>query len=400
MQYRIDPTRGTRGSSLHAQWMSRPDDQKFLCLEELRDQVKAWRDASTEQNVCPASQLSAHVIEAEYESVDGDGEPVMVHGPVVQPTLDGKPMDSTAYAFDQICAVANAPADYMRRLSAPIAALALRDGFAKRERDIQIYAMQGEEVETPTLRAITSPKYGRIFDEDIASRLIDFAGDRWKVPGNIDWGTLKYNSEVDITKENTTLYASDRDLFCFLCDDRNPIEIGKLPNGDPDMVFRGVIVWNSEVGARTLGVRCMYLRGVCQNRNLWGVEGVQTTVLRHTASAPEKFFQEVAPSLMEYANASPAKFLDGVKAARARIIADARFEEDREEQRLSFFMRHGLPERVAQRAIVQHEKEEGFLPVSVWDHAAAVSALARRNRFQADRIRMEQAAGKMLDRIA
>ncbi|MBB3957885.1 hypothetical protein GGR38_004860, partial [Novosphingobium sediminicola] len=74
--------------------------------------------------------------------------------------------------------------------------------------------------------------------------VMNFAGDgtgdtRWKVPGTIDWSNMRYNPNVDITRETTTLYASDRDVFLFLVDDRNPIVAGHLPNGEPDIYFRG-----------------------------------------------------------------------------------------------------------------------------------------------------------------
>ncbi len=55
---------------------------------------------------------------------------------------------------------------------------------------------------------------------------------------------------MDITKDTTTLYASDRDVFLFLVDDLNPIEAGRLPDGSPDFYFRGFYCWNSEVGAK------------------------------------------------------------------------------------------------------------------------------------------------------
>ena len=51
-------------------------------------------------------------------------------------------------------------------------------------------------------------------------------------------------------------------------DDLNPIEAGRLPDGSPDLYFRGFYCWNSEVGAKTLGIASFYLRAVCQNRNL------------------------------------------------------------------------------------------------------------------------------------
>jgi hypothetical protein len=39
------------------------------------------------------------------------------------------------------------------------------------------------------------------------------------VPGVLDWSTGVYNPLVDVTKNTTTLYASDRDVFVFLVDE-------------------------------------------------------------------------------------------------------------------------------------------------------------------------------------
>src|SRR3546814_13777575 len=83
---------------------------------------------------------------------------------------------------------------------------------------------------------------------------------RWKVPGVLDWSNMHYNPYVDVSRDTTTLYASDRDVFLFLVDDTHPIEAGKLPNGEPDLYFRGFYSWNSEVGAKTLGMATFYLR--------------------------------------------------------------------------------------------------------------------------------------------
>ena len=124
------------------------------------------------------------------------------------------------------------------------------------------------------LRAVTGPDYGRIYDHELVGAVQRIAGNgtsdtRWKVPGTLDWSTGIYNPRVHVTRDMTTLYASDRDVFLFLVDDLNPIEAGRLPDGLPDLYFRGFYCWNSEVGAKTLGMASFYLRAVCQNRNLW-----------------------------------------------------------------------------------------------------------------------------------
>src|ERR1700688_2797641 len=113
----------------------------------------------------------------------------------------------------------------------------------------------------------------------------------------LDWATMTHNPYVDVTKETTTLYASDRDVFLFLVDDTHPIEAGRLPNGDPDLYFRGFYCWNSEVGSKTLGIASFYLRAVCMNRNLWGVEDFQEISIRHSKFATQRFAHEAAPAL-------------------------------------------------------------------------------------------------------
>src|SRR3546814_14967085 len=107
---------------------------------------------------------------------------------------------------------------------------------------------------------------------------------RWKVPGGLDWSNRHYTPYVDVSRDTTTLYASERDVLLFLVDDTHPIEAGKLPNGEPDLYFRGFYSWNSEVGAKTLGMATPYLRAVCMNRNLWGVENFEEVKIRDRKS--------------------------------------------------------------------------------------------------------------------
>ena len=184
------------------------------------------------------------------------------------------------------------------------------------------------------MRAVTGPDYGRIFDHELVEAVQRIAGNgtgdtRWKVPGVLDWSTRTYNPRVDITRDTTTLYASDRDLFVFLVDDLNPIEAGRLSDGSPDLYFRGFYAWNSEVGAKTLGMASFFLRAVCQNRNLWGVEDFEEITIRHSKYAASRFAYEAAPALLNFANSSPQPFVNGIKAARERIVA--RTDEDRGE---------------------------------------------------------------------
>lgn len=103
-----------------------------------------------------------------------------------------------------------------------------------------------------------------------------------------------------------TLYAFDRDVFLFLVDDAHPIEAGRLPNGDPDLYFRGFYYWNSEVGSKTLGMASFYLRAVCMNRNIWGAEGFEEISIHHSKFASHRFAHQAAAALEQFAMSSPA----------------------------------------------------------------------------------------------
>ena len=216
---------------------------------------------------------------------------------------------------------------------------------------------------------------------------------RWKVPGVLDWGSMHYNPFVDVSRDTTTLYASDRDVFLFLVDDTHPIEAGTLPNGDPDLYFRGFYAWNSEVGSKTLGIATFYLRAVCMNRNLWGVENFEEINIRHSKFAANRFAQQATPALTQFAESSPSQFVAGIKSARARIVA--RTDDDRS----TFLRNRGFSKSDTAKVIASALAEEGHPPASLFDFIQGITAIARSKPHQDDRLALEGKARKLLERV-
>ena len=284
------------------------------------------------------------------------------------------PIAPTHWSFGQLASLVGAPAAYLRQLPAPLAGINLQYGLTShRAEQVKTLEIEDGRVE---LRAVTGPDYGRIFDHELVAAVQRIAGNgtgdtRWKVPGVLDWSTGIYNPRVDITQDTTTLYASDRDVFLFLVDDLNPIEAGRLPDGSPDLYFRGFYCWNSEVGAKTLGMASFYLRAVCQNRNLWGVEDFEEITIRHSKYAASRFAHEAAPALTRFANSSPMPFVNGIKAAREKIVA--RTDEDRSE----FLRKRGFSKTETAKIIETVLAEEGRKPESVFDFVQGITAVAR-----------------------
>jgi hypothetical protein len=285
----------------------------------------------------------------------------------------------------------------MRQLPAPLAAINLQHGLLNHRAElVKTLEMDDGRVE---LRAVTGPEYGRIWDHELVTAVMKIAGNgtgdtMWKVPGVLDWASMTHNPFVDVTKDTTTLYASDRDVFVFLVDDTHPIEAGRLPNGDPDLFFRGFYAWNSEVGSKTLGIASFYLRAVCANRNIWGSESFEEISIRHSKFAAERFAHEAAPALTSFANSSPAAFVAGIRAARERIVAH------NDEDRQTFLRRRGFSKSETGRIIETVLSEEGRPPESIFDFVQGITARARDKTHQDTRLELEGKAKKLLEQAS
>ncbi|WP_068074333.1 hypothetical protein [Novosphingobium lentum] len=382
--YKVDVGRGERIGRVSSEWFSRPADERYLSLSEL---ARAVRDRADHSRTRVVESALIHV-----EANRSDPERLAL----ILPGTD-TPIAPTHWSFGQLASLVGAPAAYLRQLPAPLAAINLQYGLtSNRAEQIKTLETDNGRIE---LRAVTGPDYGRIYDYELVEAVQRIAGNgtgdtRWKVPGVLDWSTGIYNPRVDITKDTTTLYASDRDVFLFLVDDLNPIEAGRLPDGSPDLYFRGFYCWNSEVGAKTLGMASFYLRAVCQNRNLWGVEDFEEITIRHSKYAANRFAHEAAPALANFANSSALPFVNGIKMARERIVA--RTDEDRTD----FLRRRGFSKAETGKIIDTVLAEEGRPPESIFDFVQGITAVARDKPHQDARLDMEGKAKKLLDRAA
>ncbi|NKL02772.1 DUF932 domain-containing protein [Rhizobium leguminosarum bv. viciae] len=379
--FKVDISRGQRIGRVSSEWFSRPDDERYLSLSELHHAVKSRADHARARTV----ESSAIRVEATRDNVER--LELIVPG-------DRQPIAPTHWSYGQLCSLVGAPATYMRQVPAPLAAINLQHGLLNHRAElVKTLEMDDGRIE---LRAVTGPEYGRIWDHELVAAVMKIAGDGtgdtiWKVPGLLDWASMTHNPFVDISKDTTTLFASDRDVFVFLVDDTHPIEAGRLPNGEPDLFFRGFYAWNSEVGSKTLGIASFYLRAVCANRNIWGSENFEEITIRHSKFAAERFAHEAAPALTSFANSSPAAFVAGIRAARERIVA--RNDEDRH----TFLRQRGFSKSETGRIIETVLSEEGRPPESIFDFVQGITALARDKTHQDTRLELEGKAKRLLE---
>jgi len=378
--YKVDISRGSRISRVSSEWFSRPDDERYLSLRELHAATLARAHRATTRTV----ETREVRVEASRDSAERLS--------LIVPGRD-EPVAPTHWSFGQLASLVGAPSGYLRQLPAPLAGINLQHGLLTHRGEL-MKTLETEDGRTE-LRAVTGPDYGRIWDHELVEAVMKIAGNgtgdtRWKVPGLLDWSTMMHNPHVEVAKDTTTLYASDRDVFLFLVDDAHPIEAGRLPNGDPDLFFRGFYCWNSEVGAKTLGMASFYLRAVCMNRNIWGAEGFEEISIRHSKFAANRFAHEAAPALENFATSSSQPFMSGIMAARQRIVA--RTDEDRRD----FLRKCGFSKAETGRIIATVLDEEGHPPASIFDFVQGITALARDKPHQDARLDLEGKASKLL----
>jgi hypothetical protein len=356
--------------SINEQWRSRPADQRFTSLLDLR--------AATQHRM---EHSNARVIASKSLSADVADGKLVVRGP------SGNAAVPTHWAFGQLAQRAGAPAGYLRDLPNELAVDCINYGLhvARPVEDIGVllYANGGPA----ELHAVTGPNYGRIWDARVAEALVEAFGDgrtgAFRVPG-------EFGKQVEVTKANTTLYASDRDIVAFLADEDKTTEVPNRRDGKPGRLATGIAIGNSDVGGGRLWVAYWVFDYICCNRIIWGMRDLEELSIRHTASAPARFMSEVVPALKEVARSN-------ITLKQAQIVAAQQAKVDDMEAFLKA-RKFSRSQVAGIKAAYKTDEgvELGLTSSSIWDAVVATTAYARSLEYQDARIGVEREAGKML----
>jgi len=355
------------------EWWTRPDDERFTTLDELHAATYA-RSAASEIRVTPNFKLLAHGSEEAggglslYE--ESLGELVPSH-----------------WSLGQLATTAHVPARWIREMARvpagpAFAAHALNLGLRHLAgpESLQVMSRRLAEGDRRELRCLVGPDYGRIHDHEVVEAVRHANADgRWQIPAS---------SNLSLSpKRATTLYASDRDVFIFLVDEKNPVRV--QVDDHPRHLYRGFMVWNSEVGHHRFGFMTFLYDFICDNRMVFGAREVKELRIRHTKNAPERFAREVRPMLRAYAEASVGDVESQLeRAARMRIGTS-------DNEVLSWLARHDFTKREGEGIIRTAKAEEGGAR-TLWEVVNGGTALARSIPHTDDRVALERRVGRLL----
>ena len=367
------------------QWATRPDDERYLDLPSMLGEMRRVRGASHGSSL-PVEQLAAR---------EHNGS-LAIYNPKRETS---NPYQPSNWAFQQLCARVKAPGEYLRTLPPALAAENLNHGlrnYGEQQERIGVYAYAAQEPgsETPTrlIRAVTGPNYGRIYNTDIVQSLIDRFGDGltgdFRVPGKFG------EALAENTKQDTTLYASDRDMFVFLADEEHRVELPNRRNGKTGSMARGFFISNSEVGSQTLWIAMFLFDYVCANRIVWGAEEFRELKIRHTANAPERLLAEAMPLIRNLASTSARPYEQKLRAAQQAKIGNGTQED------VSKFLGNMFGVRRAAQIAHAHILDENRPIETLWDASTGVTAFARKIPYQNERVEFEKKGGMILDLVA
>lgn len=358
------------------QWATRPNDERFLSLIDLHEAACRFRERSA------AKVISSRAIRAIAEPNDKSNSGLLLVGP------NGVPVAPSNWAFGQLANRAGAPAGYLRSLPAALAADNINYGL-HHLRDVEEVGvlLNRNDDDVACLSAVTGPNYGRIWNATVTKALVDHYGDgrtgNFRIPG-------EFGKPVPVTKENTTLYCGDRDMFVFLADEVNRVEVPNRRNGQSGLLAQGFFFWNSEQGSSTLGMARFFFDYACRNRIVWGAEGYEQITLRHTAGAPDRWIEQVIPTIERSVTNDGTKLVTMVKQAQAARVDNVE----------AFLKTRQFTGAQVSAIKAAHMSDEQRPMETLWDISTGITAHARGISFQDDRVKLEREAGKILNLAA
>lgn len=358
------------------QYAVRPKDQQFGSIQALYAATKAYADSAIEQHKVPLGNLRA----------------LADHGDVVIVGQKNIPSKLTHWAFGQLCQRVSTqghtvPASYLRDLPATLAVQNLNHHLAHRlsqvpssgQPDALTVNMLFHNNGGLLCRAMTSEMYSRFWNWEVSERLLDLQTKGWE-PARPDM------RQID---DRLPLYASDHDMFAFIRHSQRTLS----EPGNPDGLWRGMIVRNSEVGDGALWFLRFLYRAMCGNHIIWGAEKVSDLRVVHKGNVRERV-QAWEMEIRRYLNETAAEDEAKIASARTRKIAATKAEV----LDAIFGKRAvGLSRKVIEMGLDAVVPEQDGDPRTVWGVINGLTRYSQSIPYADQRTEIDRAAGRIMD---
>ncbi len=379
------------------QWATRPADERFWTIQGMVAACLAYRKSSVTSTV-RYKDLRVEAVGQDLRLVGLQDSAALTH-----------------YAFGQLAQRVKAPASYLRTLPATLAAQNINHGFKGRDATDEaklLFHRNGGLV----LRAALSEKYERIWNHEVGEKLLEMEADGWRVPparpAPVDDLLARPATEADVLTRRgggglsvnvgdmiapAGVYASDRDMFVFLVNEDRAVD-----DGTDSGLARFLMLWNSEVGDKSLGGIGGYYKHVCGNHIVWDAQGVVDFRIRHVGRrARHKAWRQLKMDVRKYADSSANETEARIKLARTFELGAGK--ESTIDAVLGFARKRKLTSLNADRigaaydAAERHEGWYGCPPTSVYGIVNGLTEVSQQTRHAETRAKLDRAAGKVME---
>ena len=381
------------------QWATRPDDERFSSLSEMLDACKGFA-ASATTAIVPTSSLRVEV---------GDRDNLALTAGDSKGAIIGN------YAFGQLARLAKAPADYLTRLPAKLAADNLNSGLVQDSTDrVNVLFHNSGRL----ARAITTDSYDRVWDHEVIEKVaMRLADQGWVVPparpARSGQAGTRPATEADILPNQgdfglavkvgdpiapAGLYASDHDMFAFLVNHADPVWDGAK------FLNRGLFASNSEVGDGGLSLTVFTYDNVCGNHIVWGVSKCAKVSVRHRKSDKlssgqtlNRLISQWAVTLSEIPTASVIS--EQIQAAKTHEIAASK--DQVLEALVKFAKVKGLSKLSSKVLSAGYEIAASTprygAPTTVWGMVNGLTEYSQTTGFADERATFDAQAGRLME---
>jgi hypothetical protein len=287
----------------------------------------------------------------------------------------------TPYGLGQLASMAKVPMPVLERLDGETRAKVLNQTFPRTKR-YKVALVDGER-----LRAVTSDRYSRVWDADVLEEV-----DRWLLPSGFVPAMPTINTDEHgtnlIGNTKPALFRSDRDLFAFFYSDQEP--------GDDGFggLRKGVMVFNSEVGAKSFGFSTFYFREMCANFLIWDATGVKSRRVRHMGTVKD-VVREFHEDLVRIGTTITTAEYDVFQQAKdTRFVPEGPNEEELAVKRLNAEFK--LSQADAREVVHLVREPENPGDLSVWGVVNGITSAAKAYAHAENRSRVSNLAGRIL----
>ena len=357
------------------QLMTRDSDEYCIDMDHMVDRLQEREDNTY---ICKVGDIDIH----DGWNID-NGESLFMSTSVGTAFLNHT-------SLSQVCGMAGGGMNVINRLSAETASLALNELLRESGANKKGYSVNVmDKGAYKSIRSFYSPRYERVPDVEVAKHFRSLANNYGYEPAGTFAG--KRGGLAPIKEDCTGLYVGERDIFGFLANERDPVEID-----GGSALYSAMIFGNSECKTSTLFFLHCYYSYICGNMILWNVGYTNESKKKHIGTprdvligATEAFQKAEADQI-----STRDKVYGLVKTAQRTMFANS---IKNAKEKLEKYMNKKQASNVLE--FIEHPRAYPVSPLSYYGIGSAITLYSQTYSNANEMMGLNRISGKLMSSV-